>query len=356
MTSSLRVFPPTLGPIVAGQNSIVAARRVRGPSQWQPLAEAANWLLGKGGSLIVAGPPGAGAIEPGDSVTLKYYLWPREQCRVRLWCVGLMSGTANTTADVSDGLSGTVELPSGADAQGWSIPAGAQTFRPYLFRFAEVVASPTSTPGPIEIEIANSSDSGNDLWISSVSCYELQRAALGPDGPAGVDVRSVETGRGIYDDGGDALSADGVGIAAHAAIAQARRSKLLDWWRTDGVQPTGDTFTGVSNIFVVDPPVIARHLYDGETTREVAVAVMAGCFDTAQVRLTGSETGVPCTLNFSSATPTWVTGTLEIATEDVPNLATNAGIRSGTRDQLIIEGIASVGNISVFGIAIGESE
>lgn len=355
MTANIPRVPPLL--ISPSVNTIRAAMRVRGNAQWRPMADAVNWLLGKGSSLVVGGPPGAGAIDPGDDVTLSYYVWPHEQNYVRLWCVSLMSGVANTIVDVSDGLSGTVEIPEGADPQAWTIPVGALTFQPYTFRFIELIDPPDATAGAVDILVSNDSTSGNPLWIAGVCCYELPRTILNSfDASIVVDQATCDTSAPIYKEATDEFSAHAVALAAYNAESEARRSKLFDWCNAAGFAPPQQTsFTGTSNVFPADPFVMVRHLRNGVTSREVAYAVLAATDDTGQVRVKSSATTDTDTLTFDSLTPTWKTGRLTIATEDVPNLASNAGIRSGTRDRLIVETTNPIETtLTLYGIAVAE--
>jgi hypothetical protein len=55
MTGRVPLYPPSIEDQIDGHNRIRAALPVYGRGQWRPLGSLANWIIGRGAPLVVAG-------------------------------------------------------------------------------------------------------------------------------------------------------------------------------------------------------------------------------------------------------------------------------------------------------------
>jgi hypothetical protein len=343
-------IPPQL--ITSGQNAIRAAAQIRGTATWQPMAQATNWVLGRGGSLVVAGPPWQTTITAGGSRAFHFYHWPRKQNQFQIWYVSIQTTT-------QAGASGTVEVPNGTELGTWQIDSNVDAYQPQTFAFQRTVASPDGTPADITVTVRNDSDSDAAIIVTSISGHELPRYDLDTFTASPViDDQTCATKAPIFEESSDEQSVNAVAVCADNAVTEGRRSCLFSWFYPSGVTITAGSFPGTSNIFMLDPSIVARHLYSGTNTATVNVAVyaaMTGSTPAGDVKVTAAS-GASSTLHFTSASSTWVTGNLTVETEDLSRLSTDGGLRGGTRETLRIEARKTAGTaIVVAGICIGEA-
>jgi hypothetical protein len=346
-------FVPTIPPRVIDPdtNSVRAAYQIAGRSTWVPRAQAVSFLLGKGGSLVIGGPYN-GTIAAGSALAFHFYYWPRKQNQFQLWTIGICT---SSTA----GASGTVEIPSGTEVGSWQIDDNTDSHQPQPFTFQRTVASPTSSPSEITINVTNDSTSDTSILVTGICGYELPRYELNTFTASSMpDEQSCYAKAPIYAENADEKSVNGVAVSAFNALDEARRSVLFSWAHPFGVVVTAAAFPGTSNVFLLDPSIVARHLYNGTNTASVAVAVfakMVGSTPAGDVKIT-AQSGGTVTLHFTSTSATWVTGTLTVETEDLTRLATDGGLRGGSRETLKIEARKTAGtNITIYGICIGEA-
>ena len=110
MSQFVLPWPPAQFPPV---NDLRAALPVKGPDQWQRMANAALWLLGRGSQLVTCGPV-EGWIDINSERGYEFYIWPHAQAYSRLWLVTLIG-------DTRAGASGTFEV-DGTTRGAWSLP------------------------------------------------------------------------------------------------------------------------------------------------------------------------------------------------------------------------------------------
>ena len=114
------------------------------------------------------------------------------------------------------------------------------------------------------------------------------------------------------------------------------------------------TNTSYADFFTsIDPSLQTRHMYNGQTTRSVIVALCADVSGgTGNVRFT-MDSGDVLTLNVTATTPTWIQGELAVSTDDPSRFATDGGLRGGVRDNCRIEYRAGSGqDLSMYAISI----
>jgi hypothetical protein len=342
-------FPPQLIPSNRA-NAIRAGLPVRGSGQWQDMAAADLWLLARGSSLVVAGPT-VTPIDPGGNAMLRYYAWPHEQCMGRVWCVGL----ATTTAAPAKGQL-TADDPGVAHR--WAIP-GDVPGKVKQVVFGDPITSADATPRELALLLQLDADSLGSVMIASVGCYELPRSSLHPAGSLSnvPDDLSDASRRKIFDDvSGGVASVAPVLRGQIDAIAQARRACLMSWWYEAGVTITAPTYPGSSNLFDVDPPLLTRHLYEGEAQRTVRLAVKASKTG-SNAKVKGITTsGGSCEFTITSGTPTWYVGDLTCSTDDMEALDSDGGL-GGARDYLTMlahRGSGEFDDVTIYGVCVGE--
>lgn len=343
--------------LLATTNPIRAGRRIRGPRQQQDMAYANNWLHGTGSSLVVSGPRYK-VLAPGDAYSPSFYAWPHEQNPNRVWVlsISVVSGT---------GAFGSIEV-NGVELDPWVvIPVGANT---QSFRILENVASPSDTPGPIDVVITNDPSSASSVIIQGVCCYELPRYDIEIYGGSTIPAEnSLARGQAIYEGSANQSSIDGVIRSAANAPLQARRCALFNWAHDDGVtldetSDTGGTETdplgsgGYSNLFSDDIPVQTRCLWNPVTTaREIEYAIkLKVSAGTGHVRLRSSILDV-VDFTVTSTSPTWKTGTILTKVEDPSRHLIDGGLRGGTLPEIRATFWNAGGTITPYSVNFGES-
>jgi hypothetical protein len=361
MSANVPPFPPPLGAsIFVDANYVRNGAAVRGDGQWRNFAQAALWLLGRGGSLVTAG-PSEGAIAAGASHTYRYYCWPHEVAMARLWVVGVAGENAAASAF------GTLEASgSSVGAHPWSI-TGVFSGDVTPIIIADPLTTPTGTAGEVTLTISVDAASANSVRVASVCCYELPRASLTTlSGVAVPDDQTLGSGRHIYYDAGSVESVSAVLGSQVGAITHARRSGLFSWWNHAGVVITDASYPseiaggGGSNVFGGGIPIITRNLYAGETQRSIAWAVYAKRSGSdGKVKLWSSRANAESEVTITDTSGAWVTGTLLVETEDPNSLSSSmGGIRGGVRENvaaLVHRGAGGGDSVTLYGLCMGEA-
>lgn len=332
-----------------------ATRPVKGPTQWKSMGHVLNWLTGRGGQLVNAGPDRVGTF----THAFTFYVWPRSPHSERVWTISLIRRT-------NEAAFGTFQAPTGTEIGKWNMSASDPDgiHIPKLFAFQENIPSPSSTPGAITAKLVVDTQSDATVDIVGISCFELPRAFLDVAGAEGVDAATLAKGQPVYAGTGSGESvgelwAQGQDLDITTGVA--RRNKLFDFHRRvgSGLSITTASFSGTSNILAVNPPVLNRHMQDTSTTRNAAWTVFADVTNgttTGEVKVTATS-GATSTITVTSTIETWTSvKTFAIDTEHISRLTTDGGIRDGTRDRLRFEGrVASgAGTLRLFGISVGE--
>lgn len=346
--SRVYLAPPSIIP-AGGQGSTVNDVRIASPvmgySQWRRWGSAVNWLQGYGGQLIVNGPIG-GTLSAGTTTDFRWYTWPSSIHTARLWNIGLR-GT---------GAWGYVDFDSGAQLD--FVLDDANVTR--TLSFVDIASSPATGEETLGIIVASGSGS---VVVDSVLCTELPRAVLSSTANTrGMLTSSLQNGELIYDpaDTLSKLSAGGLWAQVQDAKDECRRKKLFDWCTDDatGLTITDTTFTGTSNILAIDPPVQTRHMENGTTVREIAVAVYSACTggpQTADFKVSAAS-GDSVTFTINGAAQWHTNGVFDVETDDFTQPST---IRGGTssRDTLTFEARVTGGttNVKIYAICVAEA-
>lgn len=359
MASLVPTFPPLLDVLngdADASTGLRAALPVKGQAQWTAFADAANWIIAQGGTLVTQGP--SGGVDVGGSTTYRYYIWPRYQIAARLYCVSLgMRIATQANWHATGSITGVGS---------WKIEPSHYR-RVSTFQFLVPVVSPTNTAGELTV-VLNQTSGGASVYLEGLSIYEIPRATLERFGPAASPLTadpayaplrsSLQTGAPITE-GNTAtatLSVDGllrVGLHEELAQSAGRRSCLFSDFRLATlVQAVGTTYTSV---FFRDPAVLARGTYFGSSVRQIAIAAYGSGPTGSNVRFT-ADSGATATLVLPTSAG-WITGVLNVDAEDPGTWSSSGGLRSDTRDRIAVQAQrVGAGTCSVLGICMGEAQ
>lgn len=352
MTGRVPLYPPQFPGATTAANGVRIAAPVYGDGQWSEYGAFANWLIGRGSPLVIAGP--SELISNNSSDTHRFYLWPHIQNFARIWMVTL----AKTSGQY---MSGTITLPD-SSSRTWVIPEGTPPMQGILFPALELVDPPSGTAGGVEVTIAvDAAPDEPGIFPYAISCYEVPRATLADFGSVVVpDLDTLASGQLIYDPADDG-SVPAVMRASVDALSEARRACLFSAYFPAGVTITDTAFDGTTNIFTTsganDPPVVARHRHNAVTSHTIAWAAYVestGTTPGGDLRVTSTSPSGSDTQSIPTG-PAWITGTIAVETED---LSQAGGLRGGTRNPIIVEATrdADATNVTVYGFCMGETD
>jgi len=332
---------PRTPPFVSGGGTPTRRNNlpVVGTGQWSEHGQQAAWLLGRGGTLVCSGPD-LQQMTAGNVYEFRFKTLPHAQNSYRLWCVSLSAddGGASGMCRSLDGV--TDYMAFDVPAIGVDIPGHTSQIVTFVTDDAD---DSVDGNGHTEFgfEIAMDSASSGYANIVSIGCYELPMVYAAPgDFPNGTyvfpPVESLQSGQPIYDDEGDPSSVGPAAVlnATTAAETDARRVTMCACHVLDSVQETGSTFV---DAYGGEIPLLARKRYsaDGAANRGIKVWVYA--IGVGQVRLTMTN-GSTATLNYSAPSGyEWQVADLDVDAENMSTLATDGGLRSSTRDTLLVE-------------------
>lgn len=342
---TLRVPPFPLQVMLRnGAGNVVNTARIgtplMGAGQWVPSAMTVNWLLGAGTQLAWSGP--VGVLAQGATYTFRSYVYPRPGHRARLWTIAVRGAGAT-------GAVATVDRPGGVVFSVAATQGGT-----HVFYIAELVADPVEPTGEEAALVVVNSFDGPSVIVTGITCYELPLVRVGLTGDdLGVHERSCSKEHPIMEreSGGELFSVYGVAEATRQlreGPLALRRAKMFDWYHPTGVTMSSSTF---ANVFRLNPAVQARRL-SSANTRTVHFAVRASASASAgQVRIASTATGVSNTVNITSTTQAWVTGTIGVAVDDFDE---DMWLPNGARETLIIDQRATSGNVNITAVAVAE--
>jgi hypothetical protein len=253
--------------------------------------------------------------------------------------------TVSLSAD-DDGGGGMIRSLDGAtDYQRFEVPQTAGDYPSHTTRIVTFVTDNADDSvdgnGHSEFGFEIVIDADVDaVYVTSVGCYEMPLDYVQPSDLAGsagfVDESKCESGKPIYDDEQTPpeVGPAAVAYAAVSAETNAKRSAMAAWWFTQAIAESGSTFAPA---FGGNVPLLARRRYstDGAGNREIRVWVYA--IGVGQIRLT-MTTGDTATLTWSyPSNYAWQTATISCDAESLATLGTDGGLRSSTRDELLVE-------------------
>lgn len=346
--------PPKI--IASGDESrIRAAAPVVGNGQWREMADLMNWLYGRGAQLVCGNPRMIltgdegygnpfGGIPPGVMANAyEAYVWPRTQFTRRVWLVTLSIGDSGTSYGEFRDYTGATVLGT------WNLSRNDTRVEP-IATFA-IVEPWTAAAGMTGLKIFNEDLSEEYVFVHGVCCFEMPFSALSTV----PNEQTLNSKQPIYEASGNSESLDLVAQTADTLVTHARRCALFSWYTPTAVTITATTFAGASNVFVVPPAIVPRHLYSGVTTGTVNWAMYGVSYGgTCFARVTMSS-GHTTTVTITSTTLAATIGASTVRTEDLSRLGTDGGIRTGSRDYAIVEvSRITATRYEVFGFYMGE--
>jgi hypothetical protein len=317
---------------------------------WRPLGEAANWLLGRGSTLV----PHAAFwgydefglhddIPTSTTWTGHAYILPRAATLRRLWILRVNGGTG--TFDFADFSGGTAT---------YAAPIPTAPIETRYILHVESVGTPSdiATAETCTIETSTST-----LTIESIGVVDLPRGTLDDETPsdeAGVEVGTLGGGQPIYHDAttaGEGLSLD---IVRSLDLAQtiAQRNSLAHHWG-DETRPLDTTSTSLVTVFEQAFLVLPRYM--DATTVDVTVWVrcrMDTASATGEIVVTADDPGDSDTISVDSTTWSWKSVTLTVDAEDLDGVY---GARTGANPCAItleMRRLTGTGGIAIGSVSI----
>lgn len=298
-------------------------------STWTQLARLAGWVRSRGLCLIAGHRP---HISITSSHTARYRCRPSGVAIARLYFLTVTSTGAT-------GGSALVSINGGATQRVVASPNYLST--------TTIVESVAKSSAEAEITIAFSSVTGQ-LSVTSISCYELPRAALSADATdLGIHLDTTAPGDAIV-----ATSYESVaGVAELSRSLTTRRGTLVSaWFHEPAVFGAGPTDLFVTPIKIV--PSIDRA---SDTTRSVAWAVYAKVTSGTFTVYVEDSAAASTSRVISSTSLAWsTTQTKAFKCEDIAS--TIDGLRGGSADtvRVIVQRTTGTGQLELHGLGVWE--
>lgn len=363
MATNVPIFPPKPDGTAPRTVGIATAAPVRGTKQWVSMGKLANYVGGRGSTLVATNNPRATIPLDGNTHTFRYYVWQSAQTARRIWVVwlewdtagaGYIDFTNNPTISLNGATADEVRVTWGADDGAFY--AG---FVPVIL--VEDITSPSGGEQEVTIAITNVVGSQTDIAVRGIACYEMPRPEIEQGTTEyGVDWSTSLPGQPIQEQTAASTLGQSVGgVRAFVAnrLDEAGRRCALFHWAVD----TSQAFTGAGTAMFDNEdemPLLARNRLPTDTTRTVTAAVYVRASDgttDGNIVLTTTGSGNSVSLPVSGTSWGWVTGTLDVDAED---LSASDGRRSSRFDQIdvVLARANGTGTLQVAGISIGEHE
>lgn len=284
----------------------------------------ANWLIGKGHSLVVDGGRAVGVTR----YEARYWCEPSSVHGSLCWILTL---SARDTLGQDRTFPVLIDLTLAGLTRAVSLGSTPTT---YYFPIAN------AGPGEYGISLDPYLNGEADLLcIHALQLVEVPRTTLDASGPG---CKLVQPRSQIYDGYGGYDSISGV-MHAHEVLKTSRhhRGALFSWSSNHQLQ-TANTATYAAMFLGLRPELQTRYMFGppGATTvtRAMKVSVRAHQVGgtTGNVRLSMTNGGSAVLTFAASASPTWVHGTLPVRTDNYVTWATDGG-RRGDADLMLIE-------------------
>jgi type IV secretory pathway TrbD component len=310
----------------------------------------ANWLLGKGRSLVV---DGGRAVAAQTAYQARYWCAPSALHGSLCWVLSLSArDTTNAKRSFTALISSVPPTYSGS----YSLGANPTTI---------YIPVPNDGEGEYGLTLTTDATSANDrLWIHEIHLIEAPLTELTVATEEGKPVVGCELAQPrsqIYDGYDPYKSITGV-MHAHQdlAVDHHHRGALFSWSSNYLLQQRNTT-TFASLFFGLRPALQTRYMYGFGTGRitsrfaKASVLAHQSGGSTGQIRLTMSKGGVGVFSFPASAGPTWTHQNLNIATDDYTRWESDAGRRDGTDDLMLVEArVVSTGQISLYSICVSD--
>ncbi len=355
--ASVPQYPGVIAFVDPDNNDIRAATPVLGGGQWQAMANAAMWVLGRGANIAAIGP----YLALDSTNGFPCYSYPHPQNLNWLWILSL-SRTSST-----DNVWGHFEGAQGTNLGDWQLDSSIPPHIPQHFFFIETF-DPALSSAESFVPAVFVDSTSTSVTMAHLSATELPASSFTEFGASSdiLDPATCATNAPIFrGSGGDRKSAHGMGAIARALtagtglIGEGRRATLFNWSSPVAVATSSGVLVDLGLFSTSLPSIVPRHMYSGVNTTTVRVAVFAlveGGTNDGEVVITAAS-GDILTIPITSGTPAWYFGDLEVKTEELDRNALDGGLRGGTRETFTVQGLVVDGDaLGVFAVHIGESD
>lgn len=319
------------------QSRLRIANPLYGRTQWYEHAQAVNYLIGRGNTIVTGSPIEDAsddyAIAPGASKQLTHWISPHSQALSYLWLITLKA-RGNGTAF------GVIENDDDEHLASWVCGAG-DAARGVCIRVQHHVSG-TPSDGELTIHVGNDGASLDPVFVASHTVIELPRYRL----DTAPDERTCEGHEPILEADDNLSGVDGVTRLVPTARAVSRRAGMVSVWLPDPMQITASSF-----VACVQGVVRPRCLY-GETTRVLSWrALVKSTGGNGELFVQTGESGGSVTDTSSTATITplgvfgYVAGIITARAEDVSNLDAGGGWRDDLREGVTLNVRKTTGSL-----------
>lgn len=338
--------PPTIRTHGA-QSRLRIANPLYGRTQWYEHAQAVNWLIGRGNTIVNGVPledaAGDYSVFPGGNVLLEHWISPHSQVKSYLWLVTLKA-RANGTAF------GTIEDDASNQLGTWVCGAGDQA-RGVCLRIQQS-AEPTPIDNALFLKVLSDANSLSPTFIASHAVIELPRYRL----DTAPDEETCASNAPIFEADDHLSAVDGVTRLVPTARAVARRASMVSLSLPQGINVTAGSFD-----LVASGLVRPRCLY-GETTRALSwKALVRGNGGDGEFKVSAISEGAVVTDTETVTIPSGseyntIGGSIDARTEDPSNLAAG-GWRDDEREVVQCEARKTTGtSVDVAGFWVWEPQ
>lgn len=318
-------------------DSIRVSSPVSGGLEWSAYAQLANWINGRG-AMIVPWANCNSTVASG-SESYRFYVGPCSRAVERVWVLNLRANTAT-------GVTCTVRIDGDSSTDTIFAPTN-NIDRRVLCVVRQPLTAKTSTAADATVTVTTS---GGTTIVDSIACYEQARATLdATTDDYSVDVVSCNSRRPIAAFDYQSVS----GVADAYKNLDARRPGYF-YWSTNETGANAIT-AGVgspTDLLESSVPMAGAIATLGATTTTVTVAALAkvGASETGSIRFQSTEAADSVTLSITSTAYAWVTGELDIATED---LTQPDGRRNTAFEAVSIDAwVSASGQLDVWALSI----
>lgn len=311
------------------------------------LGQLLHWVRGRGYSII---PMQLCDVElTSGSEVLRWMVKPSGVAIARVWVVALRSQWTAAQPSVVD-----IHPNAASELRVFPLRGRDRGTRYQTFLYVETLAAKSAAEQELTFTVEHVS--GTRTYIDAIGCWELPRAALAADADGaavdlGIDIRSLEPGRPIYESANQGLFA--LVNAVHAT--QTRRHLLQQWFTVCVFNSGSEEF-----LWKLAPVIVPTKLGRNAAERFVRVRMYArvtAADTTAELRYFTSETADSKVSAIDGAISTafdWIgDDDLEPACED---LSDDAGLPGGNFEtlQIGITRTAGTGNVEIKGVSVWE--
>jgi hypothetical protein len=336
-------------PPIPSRAEVLSGRPVRGRT-WSTCAEAYNFAIGQGRTIVPIHTPNVSITGPGTA-TLTYKSWPGIHELKRIWVAQLSSG------------SWTFAAPSGgADLATVSVYGVTGQESPIVIE--QTLSAPES--GEVDVDIDVTYNSGGTGTIRSIGCFALPRALLEGGTTAnantefGVLAASMTPQEQVYyDSANPANSLGGIVNTSLAAVDHITRGGMFSYFAGSDAQALQIAAAGPVTLLAVPPIFLGVKKRRSDTVSELIARIEAKASDgstAGTVTFTASSgDSVVITVAAGTTSYTWLPGSGGAFDVHAEDLSSADGRRSSSWDTVAVTGArtAGAGTIYVRSVCVG---